>query len=547
MNVGLVTYYAHDPHESLAHIRWTTAAAVREAHRLQPYPEEFAFARPAQQRDLLKQWLSGCDAIVGTVDHTVLSAREEAARRPPCLCLLMGCLSRGGLNLVHTHRLLRTSDLLVGNCAADLALVAKFFPNAATTCIPFAFDDTQFFPVEHEGRSIRESLGIDADERILVYAGRITLEKNLHTLLRVFKIVAAVVPRARLVIAGEEAAVPFADCTTLPLGVRRTLARLVRHFDLPSDRVLFIGRRWAEDLRRLYSTADALVNLTLHHDENFGLAQVEAMACGLPVVGTTWGGLKDTIVDGVTGRHVRAVMTPTGVKVDWWQAANVIVELLAQKAQRERWRQTCAENVRSRYSMAGYRRAVSEVIDQLVGAAPTSSEPLCPSSFAERYWSTFLPPGSGDAEGSAWSARRSPAAWELYRELIGTFADTRSAAEVTATANAWCLAAPLACQADTTIAIDDPLYPMTIEVPPAFRRTVPRLVRRFAEHPVIPDTQFSTAGATVQRSLAWMHDTGLLLRTTISVVDPACANGTVGRPVFAIREVDHMADVVCIR
>ena len=52
------------------------------------------------------------------------------------------------------------------------------------------------------------------------------------------------------------------------------------------------------EVREFYNIADVAINLTLHHDENFGLAQVEAMACGLPVVGSLWGGLKDTIRDG---------------------------------------------------------------------------------------------------------------------------------------------------------------------------------------------------------------------------------------------------------
>src|SRR5581483_9311683 len=38
--------------------------------------------------------------------------------------------------------------------------------------------------------------------------------------------------------------------------------------------------------------------------EPFGLAPLEANACGLPVIGVAEGGVRETVVDGVTGLHV---------------------------------------------------------------------------------------------------------------------------------------------------------------------------------------------------------------------------------------------------
>ena len=53
-----------------------------------------------------------------------------------------------------------------------------------------------------------------------------------------------------------------------------------------------------------YQRADVLVNPS--YSESFGLTPVEAMACEVPVVGTAVGGMKETIVDGVTGYLVQA-------------------------------------------------------------------------------------------------------------------------------------------------------------------------------------------------------------------------------------------------
>jgi starch synthase len=54
----------------------------------------------------------------------------------------------------------------------------------------------------------------------------------------------------------------------------------------------------------LRSAADLFTLLSDNIQESFGLAPVEALAAGLPVVGTDWDGLKDTVVHGTTGFRV---------------------------------------------------------------------------------------------------------------------------------------------------------------------------------------------------------------------------------------------------
>jgi D-inositol-3-phosphate glycosyltransferase len=66
-----------------------------------------------------------------------------------------------------------------------------------------------------------------------------------------------------------------------------------------SKRVLFLGARPQQELPVLYSAADVTVIPSYH--ESFGLAAVESLACGTPVVATRAGGLTAIVCHGETG------------------------------------------------------------------------------------------------------------------------------------------------------------------------------------------------------------------------------------------------------
>jgi glycosyltransferase involved in cell wall biosynthesis len=67
-------------------------------------------------------------------------------------------------------------------------------------------------------------------------------------------------------------------------------------------RVTFVDRPSFPLLRELYRRARVLVFVAV---EDFGIVPVEAMAMGTPVVANSIGGGSETVVDGVTGAHVR--------------------------------------------------------------------------------------------------------------------------------------------------------------------------------------------------------------------------------------------------
>ncbi|MCB0058294.1 MAG: glycosyltransferase family 4 protein [Caldilineaceae bacterium] len=159
----------------------------------------------------------------------------------------------------------------------------------------------------------------DTDSQRLLYVGRVSPEKGVHTLLQAFEIVAARFPQARLDLVGGRGAMPMQLLVGLsddPLvsalqrfyqpdgssDYPQRLDAMVRDAGL-EDRVTFHSYLQHSKIISYYQNADVVVNPSL--SETFGISIVEAMACGVPVVGTRVGGMLDTIVDDV-GRAIPA-------------------------------------------------------------------------------------------------------------------------------------------------------------------------------------------------------------------------------------------------
>jgi glycosyltransferase involved in cell wall biosynthesis len=91
--------------------------------------------------------------------------------------------------------------------------------------------------------------------------------------------------------------------------------------------VEFLGGVSDKELQKLYAGAKALIFSAL--DEDFGMVPVEAMAHGTPVIALAQGGVKETVVDGVTGVLFQeptaesleyAVKRFMGMEKEWSQA-----------------------------------------------------------------------------------------------------------------------------------------------------------------------------------------------------------------------------------
>ena len=118
--------------------------------------------------------------------------------------------------------------------------------------------------------------------------------------------------------------------------VRADIERRVAEYGLTGE-VAFVGEEL--DLVPLLSAADLF--LLPSAQESFGLAALEAMACGVPVVASNVGGLPEIIEDGVTG----FLCPPDAVDA----MADRSVEVLIDAARHASIARAAAEAVRSRY------------------------------------------------------------------------------------------------------------------------------------------------------------------------------------------------------
>ena len=141
-------------------------------------------------------------------------------------------------------------------------------------------DCIQFHPSKRS-ESVRAAWGVESGGVLVLYAGRISKEKNLDVLLKAFVRLTKEHPHARVVVAGEG---PH-------------LRALERSFRSPN--IAFTSWKKGEELAALFASADvfALPSTT----ETLSLVSLESMASGVPVLAMNAGGVRDIVENERTG------------------------------------------------------------------------------------------------------------------------------------------------------------------------------------------------------------------------------------------------------
>ncbi|MBC8081046.1 MAG: N-acetyl-alpha-D-glucosaminyl L-malate synthase BshA [Gorillibacterium sp.] len=212
-------------------------------------------------------------------------------------------------------------------------------------------DKRVFFP--REVHSLRKEFA-SPDEKILLHMSNFRPVKRVMDVVDIFAKVNAEIP-SRLVFVGEGPDLTKVIAQVKDLGL--------------TERVSFCGKQ--DDVAELLSLSDVM--LLPSEKESFGLVALEAMACGVPTVGSLAGGIPELIEHGVTG-----FLSPIG---DTTAMAAQVIRLFKDEQLYKQMSDACIErsDVHFNYKMIGmeYEKIYYRVLGLPYPEQENCSQSIC--------------------------------------------------------------------------------------------------------------------------------------------------------------------------
>jgi L-malate glycosyltransferase len=177
-------------------------------------------------------------------------------------------------------------------------------------------DKRVYYP--RDVKKLREEFA-HPDEKLLIHISNFRPVKRVLDVVEVFAKVNEQVP-SRLLFVGEGPDLPKVIARVKELGL--------------TDRVCFCGKQ--DDVAEIISLGDLM--LLPSEKESFGLVALEAMACGVPTIGSMAGGIPELVTDGETG-----FLSPIG---DTDKMAADAIRLFSEPGMYERMVEACLRRAR---------------------------------------------------------------------------------------------------------------------------------------------------------------------------------------------------------
>lgn len=165
----------------------------------------------------------------------------------------------------------------VSNSLRDIVVDGHGADGEKITVIPNGVNVTRFAPMPQA--EARQELRLHGEAPMVLYVGALARSKGIEHLLRALKLLDGDQGASQLVLVGDGEYEQSARRLTEELGIARS--------------VVFAGKRPHHEMPLWMNACDVLTLPSL--SEGFGVALIEAMACGKPVVATLCGGPEDIV------------------------------------------------------------------------------------------------------------------------------------------------------------------------------------------------------------------------------------------------------------
>ena len=209
-------------------------------------------------------------------------------------------------------------------------------PEEKLTYIPNGLKDEYQERTMEERISLRKKYHYSEDEKIIIFAGRLDRVKGITELIEAFKEVQAILPEARLIVAGSG---NFTHCVEVASPCWRHIS--------------FTGFIPKEQLYELYAIADIGVVPSIH--EEFGYVAAEMMLNKLPIVVHNTTGLNEMTDN---GRY--AVTFQFGEKQSFLPLQEAVLAALSKK-QLQQSGQEARNRVLEHYTIPQFRKQIKRV------------------------------------------------------------------------------------------------------------------------------------------------------------------------------------------
>lgn len=166
-------------------------------------------------------------------------------------------------------------------------LIGNYKIKKEVAVIPNAIDIDLFREKdEQEIALLRKELQISPDDIVILYLGRVSLEKNIDKIIKALAIIRdKKIDNFKFVVVGDGTAVKQLNSLANSLGL--------------TEKVKFVGAIEREKVRHYYQIGDIFSFSST--SETFGMVIIEALASGLPVLAVKAPGAVDIITDGLDG------------------------------------------------------------------------------------------------------------------------------------------------------------------------------------------------------------------------------------------------------